>query len=368
MADIDFGDSAGAGRGRTATFIINWTGGLLSLALVVGLGAWSYRLMVRDVSGVPVVRALEGPVRVAPDDPGGQQAAYQGLAVNEVAAAGPAGGPPEAVALAPAPQSLTYEDLTRDGLKQEIAAEMAKAEAEKDLPAYGEAVEDPGLLAGSFEDATEEDDTALSGPVADGELALADDPGAAPVDDAPADVLATDLAVAEALGGFVPSGDARADAAALAALMAEGVDPIETGETARRRDSRGLVRSPRPMVRPAGMGVTLASARIDAPVAVQSVSAQASPELPAATLAAGTRLVQLGAYDSADLARKQWQKIGARFEGYFDGKSLVVQQAESGGKTFYRLRAAGFDDLSDARRFCSALVARQTDCIPVVVR
>jgi hypothetical protein len=28
----------------------------------------------------------------------------------------------------------------------------------------------------------------------------------------------------------------------------------------------------------------------------------------------------------------------------------------------------GFEDLSDARRFCSALVARNADCIPVVTR
>ncbi|HBS49363.1 MAG TPA: sporulation protein SsgA, partial [Rhodobacteraceae bacterium] len=33
-----------------------------------------------------------------------------------------------------------------------------------------------------------------------------------------------------------------------------------------------------------------------------------------------------------------------------------------------RLRAMGFDDISDARRFCSALVAGGADCIPVTTR
>jgi len=46
----------------------------------------------------------------------------------------------------------------------------------------------------------------------------------------------------------------------------------------------------------------------------------------------------------------------------------VIQRAESGGRIFYRLRAMGFDDLSDARRFCSAFIAENTECIPVVTR
>jgi len=45
-----------------------------------------------------------------------------------------------------------------------------------------------------------------------------------------------------------------------------------------------------------------------------------------------------------------------------------VQSAVSGGRTFYSLRAAGFADISDARRFCAALSAEKADCIPVVAR
>ena len=41
------------------------------LALVVGIGVWGYKLLVRDVSGVPVVRAVEGPMRIQPENPGG---------------------------------------------------------------------------------------------------------------------------------------------------------------------------------------------------------------------------------------------------------------------------------------------------------
>ena len=60
--------------------------------------------------------------------------------------------------------------------------------------------------------------------------------------------------------------------------------------------------------------------------------------------------------------------LNARFGDYLAGKRRLIQEASSGGRTFYRLRALGFDDLSDARRFCSALVAEGADCIPVVTR
>ena len=46
---------------------------------------------------------------------------------------------------------------------------------------------------------------------------------------------------------------------------------------------------------------------------------------------------------------------------------MVVQKAESGGKIFYRLRAAGFDGISDARQFCTA-ISDKVACIPVVTR
>ena len=51
-----------------------------------------------------------------------------------------------------------------------------------------------------------------------------------------------------------------------------------------------------------------------------------------------------------------------------DGKERLIQQAESGGQPFFRLRATGFEDMADARRFCSALVAEDAACIPVVVQ
>ncbi|WP_102110081.1 SPOR domain-containing protein [Oceaniglobus roseus] len=354
---------------RSVANIVNWTGGLVSLALIAGTAVWGYKLLVRDVTGVPVVRALEGPMRPAPDDPGGDMAEHQGLAVNRVAAEGTAGGPADQVILAPPPLALAPEDLPRPRLPK-------MAEAATAAPADGD---ETGALAmnSASEDGQGQDAATMA------EADLGEAPGT--VEDIPEGALATDRAVAEALsdGPAMPelTGDPAADALALAEALAAGVEPLDNAEpldegedtTAAEaitdpvalNDDRGLARSPRPPARP----VRLAAA-VAAPVNVTpaSASVEAADEVDPDTLAAGTRLVQLGAFESAEIARSQWEKIGGQFEDYFAGKSRVVQRAQSGGKTFYRLRAMGFEDLADARRFCSALLAKKADCIPVVVR
>ena len=91
-------------------------------------------------------------------------------------------------------------------------------------------------------------------------------------------------------------------------------------------------------------------------------------EIDAAALPAGTRLVQLGAFDTPEIARQEWERLTARFPDFFAGRARVIEEASSGGSAFYRLRADGFADLAASRRFCSALMAQNTPCIPVTVR
>lgn len=95
------------------TILLNWVGALVSIGLVGGLGVWGYNLTVRDVTEIPVVRALEGPLRIQPEDPGGQTAAHQGLAVNSVQAEGGVQAPAVQVLLAPRPVDLSDEDLAQ---------------------------------------------------------------------------------------------------------------------------------------------------------------------------------------------------------------------------------------------------------------
>ena len=71
-------------------------------------------------------------------------------------------------------------------------------------------------------------------------------------------------------------------------------------------------------------------------------------------------------FDSAEIAQSEWARLAGRFADYMAGKTMVVQEASLGGRTFYRLRAMGFGDIVDARRFCTALIAEGADCVPLV--
>lgn len=321
MADMQFSHGMGAyGRAsddqsgndtlpNSLTMMTNVAGAVVSLALIAGIGVWGYKLMVRDVSGIPVVRAAAGEMRVRPEVPGGQVALHQGLAVNAVAAEGQAAGPVDQVRLAP-----TGTDL---------------------------APEDQPIATTSVAPVTQPDPLAPASQLLDGAQ-----PASATAD-------------AEALANDLQSGAIDAVVAQLTA----NIEPLEGSGGAGAEDDETVATQTypqrivlRPKLRPAHLST------------VQTASFEAQPvtsEVDAAAIPAGTRLAQLGAFDSADVARAEWARLDARFGDYLEDKSRVVQEAQSGGRTFYRLRAMGFVDLGDSRRFCSAFKAEGVDCIPV---
>ena len=88
----------------------NIVGAVISLVVFVGIVTWGAKTVLRDSSGVPVVRALEGPARIAPEDPGGLLVAHQGLTVNEVAGSQITGAADDPLQLAPRPINLQAED------------------------------------------------------------------------------------------------------------------------------------------------------------------------------------------------------------------------------------------------------------------
>lgn len=333
MADVEFSHGMGAyGRERETardeelspnalTMMTNVAGAVVSLALIAGIGVWGYKLMVRDVSGIPVVRAAKGEMRVRPDDPGGQVARHQGLAVNAVAAEGVAAGPVDQVVLAPRDTDLAQED-------QPISATtVAPVEQPEPLAPAAEAVGGAKRIPARV-------DSTLAENLQSG---------------------AIDAVVAELTAGVTPlAEDADTAVETVAARDLAEARSAETQETTPEVSPTQFVKRPR--LRP-GAPATLQSAAF--------VAETPTAEIDAAAIPAGTRLAQLGAFDSADVARSEWARLEGRFGTYLQDKSRVVQQAQSGGRTFYRLRAMGFVDLADARRFCSAFKAEGVDCIPV---
>jgi hypothetical protein len=290
--------------------LVNLAAAVTSVALLAGAAWWGYRLAVLDVSGLPVLRAAEGPMRVAPADPGGQIALHTGLAVNTVVATGRTEPVAERVVLAPPPATLAPEDV---------------------LPATVPAAAPPAAAL----------ETAALAPPAPAETAAPAEAAAAPLPATDPDA-AMDAAVARALSGI--------------ALELAGTD-----------GGPGLLRSPRPRLRPA----SAAAAADDALglARVQTVAARLTAELDPAAIRPGTRLAQLGAFDDAATARAEWDRIAARLGGLMEGKSRILQPATSAGRDFVRLRAASFASEDDARRFCAAVEAAiGSRCIPVTQR
>lgn len=315
---------------RVVSRWVNVAGALTSVAMIAGLVVWGYKLAMRDLNGVPVIRAMDGPARIAPEDPGGELARHTGLAVNDVAGTGQAAPAPEKVTLAPSPEGFTDDDKPMG----ELAAEAKVAGDEADA-ASNPAVE---AAIAALEPA-----------------ALNADPSQ--VKDAP-DIPVKPALMSPAMPETRP--DAVEQEATPESEAVSGVIPATVP---------GVSRSPRPQTKP--MRDQLLAAALEQAVTKQMSAGQAEKgvvDLDPSELSAGTRLVQLGAFDTEAAAKGEWDRIAKRFDALMSGKKRVVQKASSGGRDFYRLRVAGFDDVTEARQFCAALVAERQNCIPTQAR
>jgi hypothetical protein len=344
----DYIESAPAGRGTSplqarAGSMVNYLGAAVSLALIVGVAVWGYRIVVRDVTGVPVVRAMDGPMRQAPETPGGDIALNTGLSVNTIAAMGEAAPPEDRLVLAPPQLGLSEADLE--------AQPMAEADEVLASATAGPEVTEPVAL---------EDEGAGALAIATAPETVADAPQIAEtLTDEQVQALADSIAA-----GTAPLTDLAAGTDAPVEVSVEGV----AGEEMIAASVPGLAQSRRPAARPASLATTVEAAAPPAAADSAPPDAAVPVQVTTAAIPSGTNLVQLGAFESPEIAAAEWTRLEGRFADYMAGKDQVIQQATSGGRTFFRLRAMGFTDLSDARRFCSALVAEDAACIPVVVR
>jgi hypothetical protein len=297
-----------AGEVKQVNFKINmifyWTGAALSLFLLAGAIGWSYQLIVRDVNQIPIVRAQLGPLRVAPDNPGGLTAANQGLSVTQLAV----NEKPllsNEIYLAPAAEILNEENLA---LKVTEEYESNKVD-------------------GAFE---------IKEVNAENSMSLEALPDQKEVDSRSNDVGVLSKAA------FSQKKIEIENAVSLALSITN--DPAKSLSWLR------------PKIRPVGFY------RNGNITEDQIVSNEPMPKLPI-----GSAVVQLGAFDSKSLAESEWQRFEKILGSILIPKKMVVQKAESGGKIFYRLRASGFSDISDARQFCTA-ISDKVACIPVVTR
>lgn len=344
---------------------VRLAGAVVSIGLMIGVSVWGYRLFVRDMTGVPVVRAMSGPMREAPADPGGQVALHTGLAVNAVAALGGAAPSEDVLFLAPATAGLAPEDLEVQSMA--VADEVTVTEplmqterlAETDILAASLGSGRAGLPNPETSDAgiSPLPATVPDTPMTAAEvLALADmiAAGVEPLTPlAPLPVSADGIAPETAAVSRAPHTD-LSDPSAQELSFAATATRLQTAQIP--QDVPGVRVAWRPPARP-GSGEGQAAGTESAPEPVNLIGP---------SVAAGTPLVQLGAYETAEIAAADWIALSERFADFMGGKGRVIQAAESGGEVFVRLRAAGFADIAEANRFCAALIAEGARCVPVI--
>ena len=305
---LEGSDAALAGEVKQVNFKINmifyWTGAALSLFLLAGAIGWSYQLIVRDVNQIPIVRAQLGPLRVAPDNPGGLTAANQGLSVTQLAVNEKPLLSSE-IYLAPAAEILNEENLALKVIEEDQSNKVDGAFAIKEVNAEN------SMNLEALPDQKEVDSRS------------------------------NDLGVLSKVA-FSQKKIEIENAVSLALSITNEPD----------KSLSWL----RPKIRPVGFY------RNGNITEDQIVSNEPMPKLPI-----GGAVVQLGAFDSKSLAESEWQRFEKILGSILIPKKMVVQKAESGGKIFYRLRASGFSDISDARQFCTA-ISDKVACIPVVTR
>ena len=305
---LEGSDTALAGEEKQVNFKLNlifyWTGAALSLCLLAGAIGWSYQLIVRDINQIPIVRAQLGPLRVAPENPGGLTAANQGLSVTQLAV----NEKPllsNEIHLAPAAEILNEDNLTL-----QITEDVKSNKDDQTLESREVNAENSLSL------------TVLSNEIE-------------------ADYGSKEEAVLSQ-AAFSQKKMEIENAVSLALSIAN--NPV------------ALPTSLRPKIRPM---VFLSNNKTTVDLVASNEIIYEPPT--------GSALVQLGAFESKNLAKSEWQRFEKLLGSILISKKMVVQKAESGGKIFYRLRASGFDDISDARQFCTA-ISDKVACVPVVTR
>lgn len=408
LAEYNAAQDGPLAKARLAVWV---AGGVCSLALIAGVGVWGYKLVLREVLGLPVVVAEAGPMRVAPADPQGEVVPSQGLAVNAIPAAGTVAPPSDVLVLAPETAGLAEEDMEVSVQTNAEAGEVmpaATVEAVPLVPAEPVVAAPLSALEATLEAAPVEAVAALAAlapaPVAAEPIPAPASEGAPAADAEAATLIAAllpddrpmtaeeILAFADQIAGQAQIQAAPADAAApvaeAAPPVAEVAAPVpEVAPVAEAvaappaaalpaiipAEVPGVTAAPKPPSRPAALAASPAPAPAQ-PETVE-VAGAVVPEAPApapaaaltSDLPAGTNLVQLGAFDSPEIAASEWDRLQGLFGEFLGGRERVIQETQSNGRTLYRLRAMGFEDRAAARILCAALTAEGAACIPVTV-
>ena len=311
---------------------LNLLAALVSFGAFAALVLWGITLSTLDPSDIPVIKKAEGPARVAPDDPGGEVAGSQGLAVNVVQSRGEAAATSDQVTLAPRANPLQAEDVAGVDIENRLPEADA---ASSDLSEIeGQIVKDMEAAA---------DNVVTRASDLNEDLKAAD---------------ATAMAKAKALFGITESQEKNIELAALQ-VEADGATKVQiTKNDATAPVKKGI----RPKRRPENLVATTAK-KPEAEEAKEEVVAAVVEATPSGKPKAGTPVIQLGAYLSQKIADEEWAKLSKAHSDLLGKTTAYNTKIEANGKTYTRLRVHGFASEAEAKALCVALKARKTDCL-----
>ena len=283
-------------------------GAVISLNLILWAGYWTYNIISRDINGIPIVAAQPGPLRVAPDTPGGIEAENIELAVTKIASQELPPNP-KAVELAPSTEKLTPDDLTIfQAIRQKkIIDRQAALNNQIHL-----GVIEPNLSK---------------------EISLE------PVN-----------TVTNTANYSITENQSELVAAALALALKPSADNLIANAVAQNK-----FKQIKPRPRPGSL----------LEVSVSTTETVMRPAL--ASVETGLAVVQFGTFATETVAFEEWDRLSKNLSVILDGRPKYVERIKRNGNEIYRLRLGGFVNIDDASRFCSAVIS-QENCVPVIAK
>ena len=283
-------------------------GAVISLNLILWAGYWTYNIISRDINGIPIVAAQPGPLRVAPDTPGGIEAENIELAVTKIASQELPPNP-KAVELAPGTEKLTPDDLTIfQAIKQKKIIDRQAALNNQ-------------IHLGVIE------------PNISKEISLE------PVN-----------TVTNTANYSITENQSELVAAALALALKPSADNL-IGNAVAQNKFKQIKPRPRP------------NSLLE--VSVSTTETVIRPAL--ASVETGLAVVQFGTFATETVAFEEWDRLSKNLSVILDGRPKYVERIKRNGNEIYRLRLGGFVNIDDASRFCSAVIS-QENCVPVIAK
>lgn len=285
-------------------------GAIISLNLILWAGYWAYSLISRDINGIPIVAAQPGPLRVAPEVPGGIEAENIELAVSKIASQELPPNP-QAVELAPYTAKLNADDITiNQAMKQK---KLIESQIEKRTQGHLQAVE-PELL---------------------NEISMA------PIKTS---IESKDYTIVDNQSELV--------AAALAIALKQNSEQLSNKAISRNIKFSKI----KPMPRPGSLWAKTTS--LNSENSILPTLGSVEP---------GLAVVQFGSFENKQLALAEWGRLSENLSIILDGRPKFVESIQRNGNEIYRLRLGGFANIDDASRFCSAVIS-QENCVPIIAK